>query len=406
MSRIRGAPVLSRLRDRQFIVDAAVLAFTVLVLVLILTGGQGPEDDTTRSFDAGAAGLLAIAAALLLWGTRAPAPVVVLVFTVSIIWHAIGYGHPIINAPILIAFFMVGRWGERKREVAALALIAAVLLGVMVGAGEPMDEIVAAFGWPAIAVLFGEIVRTRTDRAKGEAETEASRRVAEERMRIARDLHDLLAHTVSVMMVQAGVADDAMERSPERAREAVRSIRAAGRDAVDEMRAMVVVLREGDDAGGVAPSPGLDRIDDLLEIARRSGLAVHVTMDPSLPPVSPIVGLTVYRLVQEALANVLRHADAGNVWLSVTTRGGQLEVVLRDDGVGDVAARDRSTRLASTVHTSGDEAGPPSSGFGLVGMAERVESLGGELDYGPTPEGGYAVRAILPSPARDEMRIP
>jgi signal transduction histidine kinase len=194
-------------------------------------------------------------------------------------------------------------------------------------------------------------------------------------------LHDLLAHTVSAMSVQAEVAADAIEGG--RARDdtgevgaAVAAIQGASRDAMAEIRATVTVLRGADAATGTAPAPRIDRLTDLFETARASGLEVvdDVAVPGELPP---MIELTAYRIVQEALTNVVRHAAASRVEVRLAREAGVLVVEVGDDGRG---------------------AGAPerTDGFGLRGMAERVASLDGSLDLGPSAMGGFGVRASLP----------
>jgi signal transduction histidine kinase len=199
--------------------------------------------------------------------------------------------------------------------------------------------------------------------------------VVEERLRIARDLHDVLAHTVSVMTVQAGVAAEAVDRDPDAAHRSLTAIRRAGRAAMQEVRATVAVLRTGAGPDGTAPAPGIEDLAELAAAVRDQGLDVRIEVPLEDEAVPEVLGLTVYRVVQEGLTNVVRHAGASSVLVRVVQAGSTLDVEVRDDG-------------------SGGDGTPP--GLGLRGMAERVEALGGSLHHGRDGAAGWVVRASLP----------
>jgi len=204
------------------------------------------------------------------------------------------------------------------------------------------------------------------------------RAVSEEQARIARELHDVIAHTVSVMVVQAGAAGDVFDASPEQARTALSSIEEAGRDALGELRRLLGAVRPDAISTPAPPQPGLAHLDDLTEPLRAAGLKVVVTREGTPMVLPPGVDVSAYRIVQEALTNTLRHARA--TLAEVTFRYGPdaIEIDVVDDGRGAPGG-------------SGD--GP---GFGLIGMRERAALLGGILEVGPTSHGGYRVHARLP----------
>jgi signal transduction histidine kinase len=217
---------------------------------------------------------------------------------------------------------------------------------------------------------------------------EASRRAAgEEQARIARELHDVIAHSVSVIVVQAAAANDVFDHRPDQARGALGSIEAAGRETLRELRQLLGAV--------TAPAPGLDRLPELAEPLRAAGLEVTVAADDLEVPER--VGASAYRIVQEALTNTLRHAGASRASVTVRRVGGALELDVRDDGHGDDGHGDADQDTAG-ARTAG--AGVPTAGRGLVGMRERVVALGGTLEAGPLPEGGFGVRARLPVPVR------
>jgi signal transduction histidine kinase len=202
---------------------------------------------------------------------------------------------------------------------------------------------------------------------------EARRAVSEEQTRIARELHDVIAHSVSVIVVQAAAADDVFDERPDQARAALRSIEHAGRDALGELRRLLGAVQAQDPGG---PQPGLDRLDELAEPLRAGGLDVVVRRNGEPAPLPAGVDLSAYRIVQEALTNTLRHARATSAEVVVTYEDDAVEVDVRDDG-----------------RAAGDGQG---GGRGLVGMRERAALVGGTLEAGPQPGGGYRVHARLP----------
>jgi signal transduction histidine kinase len=213
----------------------------------------------------------------------------------------------------------------------------------------------------------------RVRMAERAAEAELAARLAEERLRIARELHDVLAHTISVIAVQAGVALDALPTDSDLAREALLQVRAAARQAGPELRAALGPLRTDED---LAPAPRLDSLPALLSPLRAAGVSVSLDVSPGSSPLPHPVELTAYRIVQESLTNVARHSGARTVEVCVVRDGSSVRVSVRDDGAGSVP-----------LHTGG---------FGIVGMRERAALLGGSLSAGPRPGGGFEVSAVLP----------
>jgi signal transduction histidine kinase len=230
--------------------------------------------------------------------------------------------------------------------------------------------------FPFVAWVLGEASRR--------AVAEASRRaVAEEQARIARELHDVIAHSVSVIVVQAAAADDVFDEHPEQARQALRSIEGAGREALAELRRLLAAVRPGEaDGDPLRPLPGLDRLDELAASMRAAGL--EVTIDRHRAAGAPLpagVALSAYRIVQEALTNTLRHAAASHAVVTVRLVEGLVELDIRDDGRG--------------AGPSG--AGTNGAGRGIAGMRERATMLGGTLEAGALPDGeGFRVHARLP----------
>jgi len=218
----------------------------------------------------------------------------------------------------------------------------------------------------------------RTVELEHEREENARRAVFDERVRIARELHDVVAHHVSVMGVQAGAARLVMERDPSKATNALSSIESSSRQAVVELHRLLGFLRQEGDADDLAPQPGLGQLDDLVAQMAGAKLAVQLRVEGEPTPLPPTVELSAYRIVQEALTNSLKHAGASQVEVHLRYRPGAVELEVVDDGHG-----------APTV-----PAAP--GGHGLVGMRERARLHGGQLAAGPRPEGGFAVRATFP----------
>ena len=218
----------------------------------------------------------------------------------------------------------------------------------------------------------------KADRLEREREEEARRAVEEERARIARELHDVVAHNVSMMVVQAGGARRVLPKEPEQAGDALRSIEHTGRKALVEMRRLLDVLRTDDERRGpLEPSPGAEAIGDLVETVERAGLAVTFVVEGEPRELPPGVDLSVYRIVQESLTNSLRHGRARHARVLVRYGPSQVDLEVTDDGLGEGTQTD-------------------GRGRGLIGMRERATLLGGNFSAGPSSDGGFAVRARLP----------
>jgi signal transduction histidine kinase len=285
------------------------------------------------------------------------------------------------------AVFLVGLLPERTQAVAGLVL--AVGAEALVAYRDPLGNRSAFI---ATTIIFGIIwtiafalgrkfqeadeARERAARAEREREERARSAVTEERARIARELHDVVGHSVSVMTVQASAVRRLLRPEQKREREALLIVEQTGREALAEMRRMVGVLRRPEEAPALAPQPSLEHVGKLVEQAREAGLPVELRVEGEPLSLPAGVDLTAYRLVQEGLTNALKHARARRAQVLVRYGDGGIEVTVSDDGRGA---------------GSGD-----GGGHGLVGMRERVTVYGGELEAGPRPEGGYRLRAKLP----------
>lgn len=292
---------------------------------------------------------------------------------------------------VFAAIYSVAAHRPRRLSV-PLTVAGAAAMIFMIGS---QDATLSSFTWAAGSLslptgffwFIGDTLRQRRTEAaelhakalrlEREREEAHRRAAADERARIARELHDVVAHSVSVMVVQAAAAGRVLDTDRERAREALRSIELSGRDALAEMRRLLGVIRKGaSDEAPLAPQPGLEHLGALMETVHAAGLEVDVDVDLGGGPVPPGVDLSAYRIVQEALTNTLKHADARHVRVAVLRREDQLEVEVSDDG--------RSTERAD------------GHGHGLIGMRERVAFFGGDFSAGRRAEGGFTVRARFP----------
>ncbi|MFJ9666363.1 sensor histidine kinase [Streptomyces sp. NPDC101219] len=410
-----------------------VVDLLIAAVVAVLTGSDAAVNDPGyRQADAVTWLLFAVSIGALLVRSRYPVAVTVVTGAACAGWALYGHIGELLNLPVMVALYAVAVQGDRRRTVRT-AVIAAVVSGaVSLVAGidvvQPQGAPLLEMLWPLVPLLLGEAVRgrrelmreyeDRAERAEAEREREARRRVEQERVRIARELHDVVAHTVSAMTVQAGLALDAFDARPEVARAAMRQVRASGKEAVHELRATVGVLRsEGGDLTG--PAPRLAELADLAERVRGTGL--DVTLRVAAGPLPQVVELAAYRIVQEALTNVIRHADARHARVSVSTEGHRLRVEVTDDGRhggvdhgrtapdgGGVSGTGAGGARAAWDGTPGDGTpgeGTGGDGFGLIGMRERAASVGGRLVAGPLPGGGWRVTAELPVGAPAGPRV-
>lgn len=324
---------------------------------------------------------LAVAAGALVVRRRAPMTVLV-VAGLAVLAPALAGASVQSAAPVLIlvvALFSVGRYGRRPRSYLGLPLgMAVALVG---SASDPHETLASSWGWSLNAVwIFGiglwlNDADRRVDATVRRAEADRRAAAAEERLRVARDLHDVLAHSLSMMVVQAEVADELLDAEPGKAREALQHVQETGRAALRETRGVLGMLR----GEGGTPA-GLDHLPELVGLFRSAGLPVTLVRDDAVH-LTPGADEAVYRVVQEALTNALRHAGPETTRVLVSRSGDSLQVRVENE-VG------QSVPVAPG--RSGD------GGHGLVGMRERIEAIGGRLTAGPGPHGGFAVEATLP----------
>ncbi|MEU5877465.1 sensor histidine kinase [Spirillospora sp. NPDC047279] len=285
-------------------------------------------------------------------------------------------------------------WAGTFGTLAGLLLVAWMLGDDPLPVDEPtMESSVMVVAWALVVLTGAELVRMRSaqlaERARTRAE-EARRQASEERLRMARELHDVLAHNISMINVQAGVALHLMDDDPRQARTALAAIKEASKEALTEMRSVIGALRSEGESAPRSPTAGMARLEELLDRARNAGLPVTSKVEGEPRPLPAGTDLAAYRIVQESLTNVGRHAGSGPVTAEVRIAYGEHEISVRidDDGRG--------------VSLLDDHAG--GTGSGIRGMRERAAALGGTFSAGPRPGGGYRVEATLPiadEPGRD-----
>ncbi len=374
--------------------DVAIAALAVSGF-LVATSRMDPSAGD-RLLDALGYGAIVVAGAALAL-RRYPVATVAVVTATLAVYLARGYP----GGPAFVSLFVALYWlaTARGRRLAFMVAVAATGALVVVGeasqTGPGLAHLVFV-GWAAAAVFFGDAVRSRRDylgsleeraaQLELSREEEARRRVAEERLRIAQDLHDSVAHAMATINVQAGVAEHVIDRHPERARIALGAIREASRDVLDELAALLGLLRPGSaEHEPRAPTPGAADLPLLIASSQRAGLHIDFAMHGDLSDISHPLGGALYRVVQESLTNVARHAGYGaTATVSVTRSGdGGVEVEVADNGAAAVAV----------------PASPPvrGAGRGLVGMRERVAATGGSMWTGHRAGGGFVVRAAWPN---------
>ncbi len=360
---------------------AVVLAGAVLADGLLASAGRLAAVDY----------LLVLGGTLVLVARRRAPRTVLLVAVIGMTGFGLRVAPDAIAAvPVLIALYTVAGAGHRVLAIAVTApLVAAAVANTLARAGgktprEAIQEAILPVGWFVAALVAGEVsrhrhaylaqVEQRAAEAERSREEVALRRAEQERLRIARELHDSLTHSISVIKVQAGVAVHLARKRGEQIPDALLAIQSASTDATRELRETLHVLRNGDQQ---TPASGLDQLPDLAQRARDAGLPVTLTVTGRPDQLPDEVERAAYRIVQEALTNITRHA--GSATASVTVHFGPNELTVQVDDDGTATA---------------DQ--PPTPGVGLIGMRERVTALGGRLCAEPRPAGGFTVRADIP----------
>jgi signal transduction histidine kinase len=391
-------------RGAPSVVDALVAA---LVTLLAISGSVGEAHPTVhatasqmhwlRTHQPGAAyALVVISGVSLLFRRRWPLAVLTVTVVATAAYAAAGYVPGAALCPVFVALFTVATleprhvvfWaGGTSMAVLFIATGANSIFGWLGGTNTVMLALSVASLALGLAVagrrqVFAAMVE-RAERAERDREEEARRRVDAERLRIARELHDVVAHSMSMINVQAGVAAHVMSSQPDEALSALTAIKTASREALRELRAILNVLRQVDEEeAGRVPAPQLAQLDALTDATTQAGLPTTVSVSGPPATLSPTVELAVYRIVQESLTNVLRHAGPdARATVQVVIDDGAVTVQVDDDGRGLEQAEFRE-----------------GTGAGIGGMRERATAFGGTLEAGPLRDGGWRVRAVLPLP--------
>ncbi|MFE0384273.1 sensor histidine kinase [Streptomyces bungoensis] len=365
----------------------------VTAFVLVGSGFAAHGQPHREQLDGFARVLLLAASVVLLWRHRLPVAVTFGAAAATLVYLAAGYPYGPVFLAVAVGCFSAVVSGHRRAAWASVGLLwaghALVAMWLYRWLPPPGDraasvsqELAVAAWVPAVAAV-SELARVRREqwtRDRAERARAARRRADEERLRMARELHDVLAHSISVINVQAGMGLALLDSDPAQARAALTTIKAASKEALGEVRQVLDTLR-APGAAPRAPAPGLGRLDELAEQAAAAGLTVEVAGEP--PELPPGTDLAAFRIVQEALTNVVRHSGSRHARVRLENAAGRLRLRIDDDGPA----------------TGADTGG---SGNGLAGMRERAAALGGTIEAGPRPDGGFRVLAELPLRTRED----
>jgi len=374
--------------------DVALALFVTVIQVL---GGMVsvPLEPPSTPVSAVGYALLIISGMAVVARRSRPVAVFVITAVSSLIYFGFDFPDRMSYLALFVALYTLAAYGDGRRSlVIAGAGISVLSVGWLI-AGADVEPL-SAIGWvffrigaAVISTTLGENIRSRrviADEAQQRAELaersreeEARARVDAERLRIAREVHDTVAHAIAIINVQSGVTAHVLDKRPEQAREALRAIEQTSSRALQEMRAILGVLRDGDDRG---PYPGLDHIHELTGKARDAGLDITLEQTPPVTPLSSAVGSAAYRIVQESITNVIRHVGPTRVTVALEPSVDDLRIRVIDEGRRAITPA-RDTRTTAP-------------GRGIIGMQERCRLLGGELDAKSRPDGGFEVIARLP----------
>ncbi|WP_369240934.1 sensor histidine kinase [Streptomyces sp. R21] len=370
-------------------VAAALFGFALLGAALSAPGAEQPHRMLPSALLSG------VACLALLWHRRHPRTVVVVALGCAMAASALGYLlNPLLLAPAMAAMHWLAALTDRRtaRVFLAGAVVTTTVITVIADPGDHpliLRTLGPAF-WMLLPVASGsaarlrqaywEAVQARANYAERSREEEARLRVTEERMRIARELHDVVAHHMALANAQAGTAKHLSRSHPEQAEKILGTLADTTASALRELKATVGLLRQAGDADTpLEPAPGLARLPELTAACGTAGIKVAVVTEGTVRPLSPGVDLTAFRIVQEALTNVTKHAAAAAVQVRLAYSHDRLTITVTDDGAATASA------------------GPaPGHGFGLIGMRERAQSVGGDLQAGHRPGGGFEVMTALP----------
>ena len=383
---------------KPLVQDALIAgALTAIALVGVVTRTrvdipEGSGEGIRRSLDSLGVTLLLLQTATLIWRRRAPVLVLAVVTVSLFAFSMLGYFMSFASFGFLIALYTVAAHRQRPISIPA-GLACGVIVFLILSLGheeiEPDTVIVeclivgaAWFIGDGYRIRRGQFVQLeeRADRLERAGEEIARHAVAEERRVIARELHDVVAHNVSVIVAEAGAAQRIADAHPQEALATLAPIERIGREALVEMRRLMGFLRTESEHPSRSPQPGLQELNPLIAQARHAGLSISLTIEGTPRSVSPGLDLSAFRIVQEALTNALKHAGPSNVHVIVRYGSDRLVLIVDDDGVGPSTQRTDPTRPR----------------YGHLGMRERAALFGGQLQVGARPGGGYRVIASLP----------
>jgi signal transduction histidine kinase len=375
-----------RLRRRVSETDLFLFVAVALVQLVASPLAAHHQHHAVRALDEGGWALLAAGALVVLGRHRAPVAALAGAFVITATYVGIGYPGGPIWLPLIVTLAQCFVTGHRRAAVSALIVgyVTFLWLRWAVGDADPptLAEQLGLGAWLITLGAVVELVRTRRERAVEQARRDLERlqlQATDERLRIARELHDAVAHNMSLINIQAGVALHLMDDDPRLARDALTTIKSASKEALVELRSILGVLRGVDDDAPRAPAPSLQRLPDLVANAAASGVAVELEVDGDVSHLPRNTDLAAFRIVQESLTNVARHAGVPAAEVRVRARDGVLALEILDEGTGRNAHPDL-----------------PSGGNGIPGMQERALAVGGRLTAGPRPGRGFVVRAELP----------
>lgn len=419
---------MTRLKRLERPTRRDVLFAAVVGVVVACLGLFGKVEESAHRPDAAGWFLLLLMVAVLAWRRQYPMGVFVVSFVIEAPYHILDNAHTAPTPTILVAVYSLAVAGPRVRTLLiTCGLVVCAVVMLTLRDVDQGTEFLRTSGWVISIALLGEAVRVhrnyvgaiveRAERAERTREETAARRVAEERLRIAQDLHDLLAHSITLIGVQTSVAAHLLVADPDRLdrtalADALDGIAGTCRDARAELRTTLQVLRAGDVVEGTGPPPGLTGLDDLVQAARSGGAKVHLDVADAAHDVPPGVGAAAYRIVQQSLTNAVQHAGSAvqvRIAVAYDEGPGALRIAVVDDGPEGGSAHGSGTGsgggaagLVKPAAAAPAAAEPARSGYGIVGMRERARSVGGTLEAARrTDAAGFAVTAVLPCAAAE-----
>jgi signal transduction histidine kinase len=374
--------------SREYVVDLLVALLLVTATLEVLVGRDSPSaPQMTLWFVVPAIAILVVPILARRRYPFAPAAHWVLAVAIAFVdWRLIPYAISIFVVGLVAAFLLGNLRDPRQAAIGLVFVVAGPAVVVYRIPGHSTAELIFiplefAISWVAGFALReraeqAEAAEVRAAQAERERDAVARVAVAEERVRIARELHDVVAHAVSVMVLQVGAIRHKLPDPQEEDRDALRSVEQVGRTALNEMRRLLAAMRDEEDGLELSPQPGLDGLDALLEDIGRAGLPVRLHVEGDPVPLPRAIDLSAYRIVQEGLTNALKHARAKTADVTVCYRPDELQLDIRDDGRGSSTSNGR--------------------GHGLLGVRERVKIYGGNMTAGTAPQGGFVLSTHLP----------